>query len=346
MRLVIVAAGLAACAAAIAFSPPEARTASACRPQWRRVVTNAPKGSTINSLVALSRDDIWAVGSTGSVGSERTLIEHWDDHAWRVIASPRPDGGQLRDVAAIGPRDIWAVGLANGIAPHALIEHWDGKRWQRVGVTAPALSLWGVSGSGPKDVWAVGTDDAGVVVLHWDGSLWLQAPAPNAPDVVTGSTFTPSYLDGVAAISPTDVWVVGDQARAAFSSTPLIARWNGHAWRRYRLQAPFGLGALSVVSPDDIWAAGGLGGTGVVAHWNGSRWRLVPHPAMDGPSSDIAAVSASDVWALHPVMRWNGRRWTVLRELPTDGFFVTIAALSPTDVWAAGYYDLIEHYTC
>ena len=300
--------------------------------------------ATLESLAAVARDDIWVVGALDDTA--KTLVEHWDGHRWRVIASPNPGrtANELRDVAAISPRDVWAVGLTDAKSS-ALVEHWDGKRWRVVATPAGSGSLWGVSGDASDDVWAVGTDDNGVLVLNWNGRRWRRMPSPSVPASVTTGTLTGfTFLEGVAALSRTDVWAVG-----SLPGTPdqaLLAHWNGR-WTIARApELAGGLGSLSALSSSDIWGTTGPRGRDTILHWDGAHWRRYRHPQMEGTSSDIAALSPSNVWLVSPIMHWNGRTWSVVHRPPQDDTLVTIAAVSPSDIWAAGFYDAIEHYSC
>ncbi|HEY1331429.1 MAG TPA: hypothetical protein VGH10_08150 [Actinomycetota bacterium] len=52
------------------------------------------EGSRLNATVALSSDDVWAVGQTQELnGSILTLTEQWDGTAWTIVPSPSP--GQI-----------------------------------------------------------------------------------------------------------------------------------------------------------------------------------------------------------------------------------------------------------
>lgn len=57
---------------------------------------------------------------------------------------------------------------------------------------------------------------------------------------------------------------------------PLIARWNGRAWRR---QASPGsaadgfLDGIAASSARSAWAVGVSDGWTLIAHWNGTSWR-------------------------------------------------------------------------
>ncbi len=101
-------------------------------------------GSSLSSVVAISKDDIWAVG----IAESMPLIEHWDGQAWKSVASSSSllPGG-LTGIASVGANDIWAVG-------DGVVEHWDGHNW-RVVTNDPKLALNGVVALAPNDVWAV-----------------------------------------------------------------------------------------------------------------------------------------------------------------------------------------------
>src|SRR6266576_2778360 len=96
------------------------------------------------------------------------------------------------------------------------------------------------------------------------------------------------------------------------------------------------LHSVSALAENDVWAAGvsynterTLGST-LIEHWNGSRWSVVPSPnssASVNKINAIAAVSASDVWAVGTaptstdtalILHWNGTAWSVVLN-PTNG---------------------------
>jgi hypothetical protein len=112
--------------------------------------TPAPAGShrriyvELDGVAALSSRDVWAVGSTQSLGIDGpsdALIEHWDGRRWMTVTTPQPTGfNQLFTVSAASPIDVWAFGDRNSIdagygggGDHPLSLHWDGHRWRVVG---------------------------------------------------------------------------------------------------------------------------------------------------------------------------------------------------------------------
>ena len=87
-------------------------------------------------------------------------------------------------------------------------------------------TLTGVSAVSPTDAWAVGLywDQAGInhaLVLHWDGTTWSQVKSPNFGSEHTG-------LSSVTAVSPKDVWAVGDYQEAGVHA--LVLHWDGTRW--------------------------------------------------------------------------------------------------------------------
>jgi len=104
---------------------------------------------------------------------------------------------------------------------------------------------------GPDDIWAVGTTDVtDTLVEHWDGKSWSVVPSPN----VAGNGVH-SFLTGVYASRPSNVWAVG--ASFSFSSpSTLIEHWDGSEWKIVS-SPPAGGGELEAIA--------GLGGGPLVA---------------------------------------------------------------------------------
>ena len=162
-------------------------------------------------------------------------------------------------------------------------------------------------------------------------------------------------LYAVTTDSDGDVWAVGPGA--------LIERWNGTSWQVMPTGNVTGtLEGVTMVSPTDGWAVGYTGAPDVMPrsmHWNGTSWSVVPMPDVNAylvRLHDVAAVSATDVWAVgwivpdgqvysrELVMRWNGTAWSVV---PTIGGAPEILAtalysvdvIAPNDVWAVGIVE-------
>jgi hypothetical protein len=171
---------------------------------------------TLMSVVAISKDNVWAVGEL--VGEKMPLIEHWNGQAWNSVTSPVLHTGDLTGIAAITANDIWAVG--NGV-----IERWDGHSWHLV-INAPSFSLNTVIALALNDAWAVGSSytkastSFDTLVEHWDGKNWRIIPGPHPGP----SRNRANDLEGVAATPSGKIWIVGfQQVSGSHTSMPLIA---------------------------------------------------------------------------------------------------------------------------
>ena len=256
----------------------------------------------------------------------------------------------------------------------------------RVGAQPPSPGafdnrLSGVAVLSPSNTWAVGTffNDAmenfgRTLIEHWNGSSWKREPSPNP-----GGSSENNVLLGAAAVSPTDVWAVGDYSISGTTRT-LIEHWDGAAWKQVpspNVTSANILTGVAAVSATDVWAVGeyfnsiDVGQT-LVEHWNGTTWRRVPSPNPGGSSNGnflfgVAAVSSADVWAVggyvigtahvHKtlILHWNGAAW---KQVPspnpssTGNLLNGVSVSSATDAWAVGDYfnsagieqTLIEHW--
>jgi hypothetical protein len=155
---------------------------------------------------------------------------------WTVVAAP-PTGqnATLTGVATVSDSDAWAVGFHSGAAftnvgAKALIDNWNGTAWSQVSVPATpgnTALLLGVSASSATDAWAVGRTQVNKssfepLALHWNGTAWSVSPGfASALSPIGGASAA-----GVADISPTDAYAIGDSAATAVGS---LAQWNGTA---------------------------------------------------------------------------------------------------------------------
>jgi hypothetical protein len=133
------------------------------------------------------------------------------------------------------------------------------------------------------------------LIESWNGKKWSIAENPQ-PGSVRDMFFAAS------AVSPSDVWVVGDQEGSNGLFETLAEHWNGTKWTVVSTPDPGSSGnhlyAVDAVSPDDVWAAGQrLGGqapdNGLVEHWNGHSWSVVPVPASTTASVLLDGIAAT-----------------------------------------------------
>ena len=135
-------------------------------------------------------------------------------------------------VKAVSATNVWAVGCSwesvdSESAPLTLVEHWDGAQWSVVSspTTGYGDGLSALAVISAKDIRAVGSSNAGGNTLseHWNGTQWSVVSTPNA-----GSYY--NHLNGVVALSTSNVWAVGDEANQGSAGQSLIEHWNGSQW--------------------------------------------------------------------------------------------------------------------
>ena len=225
-----------------------------------------------------------------------------------------------------------------------------------------STKLESVSASSATDAWAVGFRTApggktAALTRHWDGERWTVVPSVLPAEY--------SFLWGVADISPTDAWAVGEGIGSA-QVLPFAEHWDGHAWAEVDIANRPGLGkltAVSAVGPDDVWMIGTREDRNpfqydapFIAHWDGHHLRTV-HPASypRARTTDLTSVSAAaadDVWAVGAhgrhgdvraplVEHFDGTSWSTVPGDPAQGDvgnLAGVAADSSADAWSVGWY--------
>lgn len=213
---------------------------------------------------------------------------------------------------------------------------------------------------------------------------WNYVPSPNLSRTAIPPTYSWSVpeniLSGVATISANDIWAVGTyipNSGWSPSQVPLqtlIEHWNGTSWSI--IPSPNVpsvnnmLKGVTAVSATDVWAVGDTfvggqyGSSSLVEHWDGTSWRIVPSPNPIEYSgfSAVAAVSATDIWAVGTglnyeseslgllIEHWDGSQWSVVPSPTSTGSLNSVTAISTNNVWAVGMTgngpsaSLIEHW--
>jgi hypothetical protein len=311
-------------------------------------------GALLTGVAATSSHDVWAVGAVAHAerrddGSEmdldRTLAVHWDGNRWSVVPTPddTPDD-TLVAVSARSSSDIWAVGAANHtVDPNVsfvtpLVEHWDGARWSVVHVPTPGLD--------PSNTAAVAALVAGLHSGHF-------------------KDYDEASFSAVHAIAVDDVWAAGVIKRhTADGDAPtqtFTEHWNGTKWSVVNTPdlrvgqlghgADDSLNAVTATRSDDVWAVGAASPQGTLTlHWDGTTWTVIPsaHSGSFSYLSDVAAISATNVWAVgNAIEHWDGRQWSQTATIEGKTFepLAAITAVSAADVWMVGQDDFL-HYTC
>jgi hypothetical protein len=262
---------------------------------WSVIPTPSGINGTFNGVSGVASNDVWAVGTmTGPDNPDfgEQFIEHWNGKSWSVVSSPTVEGDALNSVVAISVNNVWAVGALAPEGAKALVEHWDGTSWSIVSnsVIAGAGRLSSVSADSANDVWAVGR---ATLPLHFNGTSWSQTPGP------------PVFVEAnaVVALSPTDVWAVGQKQATGthlIRFTTAIEHWNGTNWSNVA-SPPTGLNTslngIAAISANDILAVGaGTSTTGasttLVEQWNGTNWSIISSPNPGDFANGLSGVTA------------------------------------------------------
>jgi hypothetical protein len=296
-------------------------------------------------------------------------------------------------VAAVSTGEVWAVGNStqtnsSGLNDVCFANLWNGSTWTSELYNTPGSFLNGVAAVSAGEIWAVGkvypdqSMPASSQVTYsfieegTGGPNWSDVTLPNQG---TGNN---SLLAVAAVPSASEVWAVGGYAFTVGGPLQTLAEhWTGSGWNAV---LPLNQGAgdnellgVAAVPDGDVWAVGYYAATPtgphqpLAEHWTGSGWMMALPPAPgtgDAELHGVAAVSASEVWAVGSyraadghkatfIERWTGSAWAPVLLPPNSGVGDTelfgVAAASASEAWAVGYYTpaatvthtLIEHWT-
>ena len=304
---------------------------------------------------------------------------------WQIVNSPNmgSDNNQVTALSAVSSNDVWATGsftIPGTQTSNGLIEHWDGSQWSTIPNPNPGSRSYfikAVSAVSANDVWVVGFTaqqngkNHRTLTEHWDGSQWSIISSRNAGT-------QDNFLEGVEAISTSNVWAVGLGISKSGGSSQIL-HWNGTQWKEVPSPKPAGaafysLGEARAVSANDIWSVGSAANNNglfqtLIEHWNGTQWNIVPSPNVGSNNNflySVTAISANDVWAVGTstdssnndrtlTLHWDGTQWSVVPSpnigSQTNDLF-EVAAASATDIWTVGRYinnsnvsqTLIQHW--
>ena len=230
----------------------------------------------------------------------------------------------LLGVADVSPAEAFSVGECVSHAS-GYIEQWNGSTWAMDTLPSPnsgaTSSLSSISADSASNVWAVGLYLSGSTAsteryepysLHYNGSTWSIVAMPPVPGTNNLLVYDFNAID---AISPTNVWAVGDSGNNV--------------------------------------GVGGTPTATVIEHYNGTAWSVVPSPTVGTTPylNGVAASSASDVWAVGSdipsgsttpqtlTLNWNGTAWTTVSSPNAASSDLLVGASAPAggNVWAVGY---------
>jgi hypothetical protein len=304
----------------------------------------APMSSAGDQLVVGSAFAGTAVAPISFLWNGTSLVQ-------KTVPLPSTGAAELTGLTALpGTSEAFAAGTTSGgsvLTPYVV--KWGGSSWTKSSLPSVGkgyAELTSVSGSGADDAWAAGAGCAvttcnpeTIFLYHWNGTSWSKA-----------STSIGGYLTGVADVSPTDAWAVGQQ-----SSGALVVRWNGTKWSK--VSYPSGgpdaeLEAVAAVpGTNQVLVVGSRSAGAFVSRWTGSAWVTTTLPG--GPTTllGVSADSSTDAWTVGAVegvsgfatktFHWNGTTWKSVASPngSTNTILNRVAAEASNNAWAVGLTD-------
>ena len=103
-----------------------------------------------------------------------------------------------------------------------------------------------------------------------------------------------------------------------------------------------GLGAVQVITPNDIWSAGERG---QVVHWDGKRWRRISS-GTTRTLRGLWAAGSGDLWVVGDggtILHWNGTALSPVASGTTSDLRAVWGS-GPGDVWTVGDGGAVRHW--
>ena len=179
---------------------------------------------------------------------------------WRTEATfaVRGKASIVTGVAASSASDAWATGFSakakGNSLPQPIIRHWSGNAWRSVTLPAKIAKRWA---SQAPALTVVGVASARSVwlfnafqgsYLRLNGSRWSLGQLPGVSE--KSGAFV--EVDAVKVFSGTDVWAFGDRitiSATQVASAPYAARYDGRKWATVTVPGlPSGGGAIAAVA--------------------------------------------------------------------------------------------------
>lgn len=295
---------------------------------WQRP---RPQGNVLYDLWAGAEDDVWAVGTGGT-------IIHWDGQTWTSRAVPSVHDDFYT---------VWGFGGEVWVGGEGSTYHFKDNAWKKESGTSRVTRIFG---SSLENVWA--TVDSPGVFARRASQGWGEVKLPSTTDLCKGGWTS----------SPTDVWLsceelmhyngagftsMGFSAQApvgksaadlwAIGSASSVRHFDGQTWATVKAAgdplSTDGLVGIWPRSPSEVWVVSGLGG---VQRYDGVRWTTVTE-AGAGTVGFLTGVGTTTMWMggySAYLQRGDGHTFTAMTET-TDSSVVGLWAADADNAWAA-----------
>jgi len=305
-----------------------------------------------NGLVATSRDNAWSIFGgcnwpcTGS--SNLDFLGHWNGSRWSPVPASQIDGIDPAMITASSSKSAWLFGYFPNQTHYGAV-YWNGTSWTERAVPSWAFVING-SGElaasfadfGPRNLWIfseggyIGQKSA--YAARYLNGRWTKSDLPDA-------------IEGVAALSSTDIWVAG---RAFSNEGPTVfLHWDGRNWSKAALRTGLRGTPVSLFTPGQHqlwleWAPANTKAAPFLLRKTRTGWSKVSFPrgysgylpVSDGANGLWLTGFAPGKKRVQVFLHWHAGHWTISR-VPNGKYQpgnVDQLALIPgtKSVWATG----------
>jgi len=127
----------------------------------------------------------------------------------------------------------------------------------------------------------------------------------------------------------------------------VAAQWNGISFTLGTVLGPVSdLYSVSLTSPSDGWAVGGLGSSPLILHYSGGAWTQVAAPQGGYVLRSVFMVNSGEGWAVGDggrILHLSGSSWGIVSS-PVTNTLRSLFMVGQNDGWAAGDGGTILRY--
>jgi len=348
---------MAAAACLAAFGTAGSAQASTSTPEWH--LDYRGHAPALTSVTAVTADNAWAVGTTGTGSSLRPQIMHWNGKSWSVYSIHNIDKFQPVSVQYANGA-LWIFGYNDGDIddnPYALIYRgnnvWtslklpDQFQPSEAALVGPN-DVWGFANTGGNPGCAGSRSTPCSNLEHWNGASWTEVLVDGEVTdltavgghvfilALTGVKHGSGYNIGRPVIyePTTKIYTkFGPDLQVTDQEDSLVVELDGHVF----IQAPLTTGG----HPSRFW------------YFNGKAWAQMSVPANVCPSDfagycpliingGITADGAQGFWNGYTT-HWTGTKWVNADYFAfpgswTAGFDAVAPIPGTSDIWGVGSF--------
>lgn len=237
---------------------------------WETEIIDLSRSVFVQSIWAVSQDDVWAGVDQTSGGGTGTgqFLYHWDGNSWEPVSLPAYPNTSIRSIHGTAWNDIWAGGTND--SGYGVLFHYDGISWTVNRTFSDhfySTYVHSLQALSPSSLWLVADAD----VWHWNGSAWSRWHLPYMSAMQAPAS--------IRAFSDTDVWASGmGHLWAWWSDEQCVWHWNGSTWTETYIGVWGTMGEhqsdggfIGGIATNNLWVTGTFS-----KHWNGSTWTHIP----------------------------------------------------------------------